>query len=165
MSNSSICVSNPGEAYVTPPALPPLAPSTAVSAAPIPTNARDGSNRKCGSWYNVQSGDYCNLVTMKYSISLEDFVFLNPSINSNCTNLLLGISYCVEPVGDSKISTYQKWHFTSANKKPSQHLSGKTRLSLGGPDRLAIYKNHICPGEHNVGASVYKSSSLPWYTR
>jgi len=104
MYNTSICVSNPGEAYVTPSALPPLAPSTATSAAPVPTNARDGSNRKCGSWYNVESGDYCNLVTMRYGISLEDFVFLNPSINSNCTNLLLGISYCVEPVGD--INTY-----------------------------------------------------------
>lgn len=39
---------------------------------------------------------------MRYGIALQDFVFLNPSINSNCTDLLLGISYCVEPVGDSK---------------------------------------------------------------
>ncbi|KAF2856399.1 carbohydrate-binding module family 50 protein [Plenodomus tracheiphilus IPT5] len=118
MNEASICVSSPGEAYVTPPALPPLAPSTATSAAPVPTDAKDESNRKCGSWYNVEAGDYCNSVTMRYGVSLEDFVFLNPSINSNCTNLLLGISYCVEPVGD--INTY--------SGRPGFHTAGPTGL-------------------------------------
>lgn len=33
-------------------------------------------------------------------LSLSDFYFLNPEINQNCTNLDLGIAYCVEPVGD-----------------------------------------------------------------
>jgi hypothetical protein len=82
--------------------MPPLAPSTASSAAPVPTNAKDESNRRCGQWYNVESGDYCNRLTLKYAVSLSDFVFLNPSINENCTNLLLDISYCVAPVGDSQ---------------------------------------------------------------
>ncbi|CAO2650794.1 Nn.00g020860.m01.CDS01 [Neocucurbitaria sp. VM-36] len=118
MNETSICVSNPGEAYVTPPAMPPLAPSTATSAAPVPTNAKDESNRNCGEWYNVVQGDYCNLVTIKYGISLSDFVFLNPSINSNCTNLLLDISYCVEPVGD--INTYPG--------RPGYHTPGPTGL-------------------------------------
>ncbi|KAH9873588.1 hypothetical protein IAQ61_004212 [Plenodomus lingam] len=90
MNGTSICVSNPGVAYVTPPAMPPLAPSTAVSAAPVPTNAKDESNRQCGQWYNVEGGDYCNLVTLKYSISLSDFVFLNPSINENSVNTYSG---------------------------------------------------------------------------
>lgn len=122
MNETSICISSPGEPYVVPTGLPPLAPSTATAAAPVPTNAKDESNRNCGQWYNVEAGDFCNLVTIKYGISLQDFVFLNPSINVNCTNLLLGrhptttmsctghvlaknyrldISYCVEPVGDS----------------------------------------------------------------
>lgn len=118
MNGTSICVSNPGVAYVTPPAMPPLAPSTAVSAAPVPTNAKDESNRQCGQWYNVEGGDYCNLVTLKYSISLSDFVFLNPSINENCTNLLLDISYCVAPVGD--INTY--------SGRPGYHTPGPTGL-------------------------------------
>lgn len=37
-------------------------------------------------------------------IALSNFYFLNPQINSNCTNLWLGNAYCVAPVGD--ISTY-----------------------------------------------------------
>ncbi|KAL8653777.1 MAG: hypothetical protein Q9226_003712, partial [Calogaya cf. arnoldii] len=35
---------------------------------------------------------------------MDDFVFLNPGINSNCTNLLADESYCVQAVGD--INTY-----------------------------------------------------------
>jgi hypothetical protein len=74
-----------------------------VTPAPVPTDAADASNRRCGKWYDVQAGDYCNLVTIKFGISLDDFIFLNPSINTTCTNLLRDISYCVAPVDDSKI--------------------------------------------------------------
>ncbi|KAI8231929.1 LysM domain-containing protein [Colletotrichum sp. SAR 10_86] len=38
---------------------------------------------------------------MKFGISLTDFVFLNPAINENCTNLYAEESYCVQAVGDS----------------------------------------------------------------
>ncbi|KAF1947370.1 hypothetical protein EJ02DRAFT_440227 [Clathrospora elynae] len=54
------------------------------------------SNTQCGQWYNVVSRDYCNMVTIKHRILLSDFVFLNPSLNENCTKLLLDISYCVD---------------------------------------------------------------------
>lgn len=33
---------------------------------------------------------------------MDDFIFLNPSINANCTNLFADESYCVQAVGDSK---------------------------------------------------------------
>ncbi|KKK21518.1 hypothetical protein P175DRAFT_0554941 [Aspergillus ochraceoroseus IBT 24754] len=46
-----------------------------------------GSNTNCAQW-----------------ITLTDFDFLNPEIDSNCPNLWAGQSYCVEAVGD--ISTY-----------------------------------------------------------
>jgi hypothetical protein len=42
-------------------------------------------------------------VVLKFGISFENFRFLKPSINENCTNLLLGDSYCVQPVGDSEL--------------------------------------------------------------
>jgi hypothetical protein len=87
---SSICVSSPGPQY-QPPSSVSLAPITATAAAPVPSNARDMSNRECGLWYQVGTGDYCNLLVLRFGISLPDFIFLNPTINSNCTNLLLGI--------------------------------------------------------------------------
>lgn len=43
------------------------------------------------------------MIVIKFQITMDDFVFLNPGINSNCTNLLADESYCVQAVGDSKL--------------------------------------------------------------
>ncbi|GFF73104.1 hypothetical protein IFM60648_03853 [Aspergillus lentulus] len=38
-------------------------------------------------------------------ISLNDFYFLHPEIDANCTDLMLGIAYCVEAVGGIPTTT------------------------------------------------------------
>lgn len=50
-------------------------------------------------------------MSVNQNIALQDFYFLNPEINANCTNLLLGLAYCVQAVGD--ISTYSGYPVTS----------------------------------------------------
>ena len=52
----------------------------------------------------VQARDNCSKISIAFSITLSDFLFLNPKVYSNCTNLLLGVAYCVFPVGN--IATY-----------------------------------------------------------
>lgn len=59
----------------------------------------------------MQSGDYCKSISLAQSISLQDFYFLNPDINSDCTNLYLGLAYCIAPVGS--ISTYSGYPTTT----------------------------------------------------
>jgi hypothetical protein len=148
MNGTLICVSNPGEAYVTPPALPPLAPSTATSAAPVPTNAKDELNRNCGSWFNVEAGDFCNLSTMRYDMSLEDFVLLIASINENCTNLLSGISSCVSPVGDSESSSVSR---NCLQLKPnSKHMLWSAWLPYTRCNRFTILQSYIHSSEHQL---------------
>lgn len=84
-----VCVGNP-TGYIAPTTtasgVPTLGPTVAAVA---PTNADPQSNTDCGVWYNVNAGDYCALVCNKQAITLQDFYFLNPEINANCTNLLL----------------------------------------------------------------------------
>ncbi|CAG8971987.1 hypothetical protein HYALB_00003325 [Hymenoscyphus albidus] len=104
MNGTQVCISGPGTPYVVPHATVTLAPSIASTAVAVPTDAADAVNRNCGRWYHAVSGDYCNLLTLRFSISLQDFVFLNPPINENCTNLFAEESYCVQAVGD--INTY-----------------------------------------------------------
>jgi LysM domain len=77
----SICVSEPGEQYN--PSITPFPIVTApTTASPAPTDVAEGTNRYCGKYYRAVAGDYCNLLTIKFGISLGDFAFLNPDINS-----------------------------------------------------------------------------------
>lgn len=103
---SQICTSFPG----TSGGAPVTTPSSV--AAPVPPNLAAGTNTNCSLYYNVSVGDYCSYITVQQGISLKDFYFLNPEINStDCSNLLLGYSYCVAPVGD--ISTYPGYRYVT----------------------------------------------------
>ncbi|KAI4756385.1 hypothetical protein E4T52_11517 [Aureobasidium sp. EXF-3400] len=105
-----ICVSFPGESSAIDNSQPPSAP------APIPSDIVEGTNTNCSRYYKISNGDYCASVTVQEGISLKDFYFLNPEINSTtCSNLLLGYSYCVAPVGD--ISLYPGYSPASPNGK------------------------------------------------
>lgn len=100
MVGNQVCDGVPGAPYITP-APTTLAPSIPTTAAPVPTNVADGAVSYCGRSYQAIPGDYCNLVIMRFSISLDDFLFLNSGVNENCTNLFAYESYCVQPVGDN----------------------------------------------------------------
>ncbi|SPJ79174.1 uncharacterized protein FTOL_07565 [Fusarium torulosum] len=70
-----------------------------ATAAPVPSNIADRTNKNCALYYSVEVGDYCNQVIMKFSIPLPDFLFLNQGVNKECTNLFAKESYCVSPLG------------------------------------------------------------------
>lgn len=55
-------------------------------------------------YYTVFSGDSCASISLANGISLSNFYFLNPTINSTCGNLWTNYAYCVEAVGN--IETY-----------------------------------------------------------
>ncbi|KAI9372232.1 hypothetical protein BJX61DRAFT_542930 [Aspergillus egyptiacus] len=99
------CVSFPGNETSTdnPYATKP-AGRTATAAAPVPTNLGPDVNTECGKYYQVKEGDYCQVIAMRNGIMLDDFYFLNPGIDKNCTNLWVNYNYCVSPVGN--IETY-----------------------------------------------------------
>lgn len=77
-----ICVGNPGPQY-TPPttSLPPIA-TTATTPVSVPTNVAEGTTSNCGSYYEAVAGDYCNLLLLRFGLSLSDFLILNPEINA-----------------------------------------------------------------------------------
>lgn len=86
MTGMEFCVGAPGIPYVAPNATL-LAPLTASTVAPVPTNIAANTSQDCGKYYEAILGDNCNMMVIKFGISLDDFVFLNPAINANCTNL------------------------------------------------------------------------------
>ncbi|KAL4943095.1 hypothetical protein BDV06DRAFT_234966 [Aspergillus oleicola] len=100
--NYVVCVSPPGgylNSLTTDTANSTGYTGGATTALPVPTNAMNGSNTDCGYWYTVVEGDQCALISVQFSLSLEDFYFLNPEVDANCTNLWIGKAYCIAPVG------------------------------------------------------------------
>jgi hypothetical protein len=108
MIGYQICIGPPASiAGAEPPSSITGTPTSSPVATlmPVPTNAAPGSNTNCGLWYTTISGDLCGTISGQYGISLKDFYFLNPSINStDCHDLQVKVAYCVKPVGD--ITTY-----------------------------------------------------------
>jgi hypothetical protein len=97
--NDAICVGKPGTPYTTQTVALPIATSF-TSAAPVPTDVAENTTQNCGEYYEVQPNDYCNLLCVRFGLTLDDLIFLNPALNENCTNLFSGESYCVAPVGN-----------------------------------------------------------------
>ena len=81
ITGEEICISSPGTPYVIPTASF-SAVTSAATAAPVPTDVAEETNHKCGRYYKAVVGDYCNLIVLKFGISLDVFVFLNQAINS-----------------------------------------------------------------------------------
>lgn len=80
--NTEICLSSPPGTYIVPDGNSTSAAATsATTAAPIPTDVAEGSVANCGEWYEVEVGDYCNQLTPRFRISLDDFLVLNPELN------------------------------------------------------------------------------------
>ncbi|KAJ0286203.1 hypothetical protein COL940_003132 [Colletotrichum noveboracense] len=110
---NQICVTYPGET----PVVSATGAAATATTAPVPTNIVEGTNTNCSKYYQVADDDTCASITQIYSISLADFYFLNPEINStSCNNLYLDYSYCVQPVGD--ISTYAGYGGSSTSANP-----------------------------------------------
>jgi hypothetical protein len=80
----------------------------------------------------VRTGDDCGIVSVVNSISLADFLFLNPEVNKNCTNLQLDVAYCVQPVGS--IATYAGYaHTTKARITVPPASFSSVNTALGTP--------------------------------
>lgn len=91
----------------------PAAPEPTTSSAPAPTSGSSSSGSSSGStsgyygnypkavsscqqYHTVASGDSCDQVTSKYSITASQLVSLNPGLDETCSNLWKGYGYCVK---------------------------------------------------------------------
>ncbi|KAI0123660.1 muramidase [Xylariales sp. AK1849] len=109
--NQTICTSNPLGDY-TVVSVNTTAAASFTTAAPVPTDVAPDTLTDCGEYYSVDAGQDCGTIEFKYSVSLKDFLFLNPEVWDNCTNLWANTSYCVAPVG--YISTYSGYSTPTA---------------------------------------------------
>ncbi|KAF8862087.1 hypothetical protein BDZ45DRAFT_799471 [Acephala macrosclerotiorum] len=112
-----VCVGPPGGVYIPPRATvatPSVYTATAIPASPTPF----GTIANCSPYEPGFKSDDCSLVSEKYGLAFPDFINLNPSIDSACSNLILGDDYCVAAVNGTVVSsvTTTKAPATSTSK-------------------------------------------------
>ena len=81
---SAICILFPQGNYTLP-------------TAPRPTNTYANATTTCAQYYTVQNGDRCGSIESEFALTNSQFDQLNPGLASDCTNLVLGLAYCVLP--------------------------------------------------------------------
>jgi len=122
IAGQNICVGPPGGfqnfttiagASVTQTAL--YATTTAARPSPVAS----GTTPRCGKYYLVQAGDYCQLVALNATISLNLFEAINPQIDNACDNLLTGFYYCVLPTQDWNATAVSSTIVTAPTTIPS----------------------------------------------
>lgn len=138
----------------------PTVSSAEVATAPVPTNLAHGTNTRCAEYHQASTNETCSIITTKMGISLTDFYFLNPRVNStSCDNLAPGESYCVKAVGD--VNTYPGYGGISQAKRHFQRnycqlVFGNYHLANG--HLLGISIGHGCDQYVHERAHVYHSS-------
>ncbi|KAF7921202.1 uncharacterized protein EAE98_008628 [Botrytis deweyae] len=163
--NINIACGNLGQLYGTEICISPrggwksstsdTSPNSMMTAAPVPATIANGTNIYCAKYYVIQAGDSCASVSIQQSISLIDFYFLNPNINSNCTNIIAGESYCVEAVGS--ISTYTSSQKATITANPCLQASPPSTCLL--PIDITLYPSAPYWSE---GASVVGNKTIKW---
>ena len=85
---------NLGEAYCVFPTYPL---SSINTGSGIPPNVANGTiTDGCSEYYTVVSGDNCGLIETKFNLTSTQFLTYNAEIVADCSNLQLGLAYCVK---------------------------------------------------------------------
>lgn len=93
----SYCVSAPSSTTTT--------TSTSTSSTAVTAPTQPGIVSSCTEYYITQSGDGCDTIESKFSISFAQFYAWNPAVGSNCVSLWLDETYCVAAPSQPGIST------------------------------------------------------------
>lgn len=66
-----------------------------------PSYAASGIDKKACTGYTskVMKGQTCSTVAKKYGVSKTRLMQLNTSLNSKCSNIVVGKSYCITSIG------------------------------------------------------------------
>ncbi|ETS76495.1 hypothetical protein PFICI_11882 [Pestalotiopsis fici W106-1] len=156
-NGEAVCVGPEGGAYVPPTAtaaVPSVYTTTATPSNPTPTGTIDN----CGLYYTVQSGDYCDLLCLQFSLTFSDFINMNPSIDSACSNLLLGDDYwnfSVAPVNGTTVPA------VTTTMSPSGSSSSSTATMATSQTSTSSTATYATPPAATVSGTTAECEQ--WY--
>ncbi|KAF7339153.1 hypothetical protein MVEN_01992400 [Mycena venus] len=149
---------------------------TPTAIVPPPGQTPPGTTSNCGGWYF----DFCTKVALNNSVTLQDFVTLNPELNSDCTNLWANYWYCVAafpplnaggptttiPAGTGVFSMGTV-SLPSATPEapfafPTGYLPAPPNLANGSIETGCDWYYTVAAGDNCTGVQTTYDLSLPW---
>ncbi|PYI02372.1 hypothetical protein BO78DRAFT_400578 [Aspergillus sclerotiicarbonarius CBS 121057] len=107
-------------------------PSTISSSSAPYQPQQTGTAANCDQFYLVKIGDSCGKIEAQFDISASEFHDWNPSINSDCTNILAGYYYCVDVPGATRPATTTVPVTTTT---PADGITTPTPIQTGMTDK------------------------------
>ncbi|KAI0132936.1 hypothetical protein BJ170DRAFT_265966 [Xylariales sp. AK1849] len=150
-----ICVSYPGIPHV---ATTATTSATVTSLAAVPTNLAPNTTTDCAKYYTVVDGDTCAAISLANGISLSDFYFLNPAVNSTCGNLWLNYAYCIEAVG--KIVTYSGYGGTTVTADPCMSISAPSSCFVTTYPTTTVKPWPAVGSSYATSTAIYPNATL-----
>ncbi|KAM5436537.1 hypothetical protein MferCBS31731_005815 [Microsporum ferrugineum] len=69
--------------------------TTSSATVPAPTATTPNTAKVCYEWYVVNPSDHCAKIQDQFAITFEQLQAWNPDLKDDCSNLQLGVAYCV----------------------------------------------------------------------
>ncbi|KAI9368524.1 hypothetical protein BJX61DRAFT_213163 [Aspergillus egyptiacus] len=129
IAGEQVCIAEPGVLPTPTPTPTPSASRTvakrdyATQTVSPPGPVPHGTTPNCGHYYQVKSGDFCDMITDQFNIDPELFHAINPAINVDCTNLVPGLYYCVMPT--------ENWNQTTTTVPASSYATAPAPTPSG----------------------------------
>ncbi|PYH81263.1 hypothetical protein BO82DRAFT_336349 [Aspergillus uvarum CBS 121591] len=114
--------------------------STAVSLSSSTPHQpqQTGTAANCDQFYLVQIGDSCEKIEAQFDISATQFLEWNPSVNSDCSNILAGYYYCVDVPGTTAPVTTTV-PATTTTTTPADGITTPTPIQTGMTDNCSKF--------------------------
>ncbi|KKK24023.1 hypothetical protein AOCH_002784 [Aspergillus ochraceoroseus] len=142
LAGDEVCIGRPGATPTSTGIIPTTVSWTsgyATATVAPPGAVPHGTTQRCGSYYQVHEGDYCEAIAYNFTVSIELFQAINPDINQDCTNLVPGLYYCVLPTVD--------WNQTTTTTTISTYTSAPAPTSSGATSHC--YEWYVIQHEDN----------------
>ncbi|RAH78658.1 hypothetical protein BO86DRAFT_402605 [Aspergillus japonicus CBS 114.51] len=111
-----------------------------------------GTAASCDQFYLIQIGDSYENIKAQFDISATQFLKWNPSVNSNCSNILAGYYYCVDVAGTTAPVTITV-PATITTTTPADGITTPTPIQTGMTDNCGKF-DLVQPGDSCEGIAA-----------
>ncbi|KAF7554689.1 hypothetical protein G7Z17_g2696 [Cylindrodendrum hubeiense] len=150
-----VCVHTPGASTTTSTTKTSTTTTSTTTSATSYSPTMPGLISTCDGFYKVSSGDLCDTIASKYSITVAQFKTWNTYIDDNCSNLWLDYYVCVHVPGATTT--------TSSTTTSSTATTTTTSASIPSPTMSGIIST--CKSYYQVQSgdscwSIYSAAGI-----